>query len=68
MAYDEKLAERVRKALGGLPKIEEKKMMGGLRKRSRLNEKGVYERYYFQNSKDKMRMADLRSASYLISR
>lgn len=30
MAYNENLAERVRKALGGLPKVEEKKMMGGL--------------------------------------
>jgi TfoX/Sxy family transcriptional regulator of competence genes len=30
MAYDEKLAKRVRKKLAGLPNIEEKKMMGGL--------------------------------------
>jgi TfoX/Sxy family transcriptional regulator of competence genes len=30
MAYDEELVERVRKALAGLPKIEEKKMFGHL--------------------------------------
>jgi len=30
MAYDEKLATRVRKALSGESKVEEKKMMGGL--------------------------------------
>lgn len=30
MAYDEKLAERIRKKLGNLPNVEEKKMMGGL--------------------------------------
>lgn len=30
MAYSEKLAERVREALVGLPSIEEKAMMGGL--------------------------------------
>ena len=30
MAYDEKLAIRIRKALSGLKKVEEKKMMGGL--------------------------------------
>ncbi len=30
MAYDEKLAERIRKALTHLPKIKEKKMFGGL--------------------------------------
>ena len=30
MAYDEKLAERIREKLKGLPAIEEKKMMGGL--------------------------------------
>ena len=30
MAYDEKLAERIRKRLSTLPNIEEKKMMGGL--------------------------------------
>ena len=30
MAYNENIAERVRRALGGLPKVEEKKMMGGL--------------------------------------
>jgi TfoX/Sxy family transcriptional regulator of competence genes len=30
MAYDEKLAERIRKRLATLPNIEEKKMMGGL--------------------------------------
>ena len=30
MAYDENLAERVRKALDSLPEVEEKKMMGGL--------------------------------------
>lgn len=30
MAYDETLAERIRKRLATLPNIEEKKMMGGL--------------------------------------
>ncbi|MRG43674.1 hypothetical protein GFS24_01040 [Chitinophaga sp. SYP-B3965] len=30
MAYSEKLAERLRQALAGLPKVEEKKMFGGL--------------------------------------
>src|SRR5690606_11288214 len=30
MAYDEKLASRIRKRLSGLPDVEEKKMMGGL--------------------------------------
>ena len=30
MAYNEKLAERIRERLVGLPNIEEKKMMGGL--------------------------------------
>ena len=30
MAYDEKLAERIRKALARQKKVEEKKMMGGL--------------------------------------
>jgi TfoX/Sxy family transcriptional regulator of competence genes len=30
MAYEEKLADRIRKALAGLPNIEEKEMMGGL--------------------------------------
>ncbi len=30
MAYNEKLAERVRARLAGLPNVEEKKMMGGL--------------------------------------
>ena len=30
MPYDEKLAERVRKALKSQPTVEEKKMMGGL--------------------------------------
>ena len=30
MAYDEKLAERIRKKLEHLPNVEEKKMMGGL--------------------------------------
>jgi len=30
MAYNEKLAERVRSALAGLPKLEEKPMFGGL--------------------------------------
>lgn len=30
MAYNEKLANRIRKSLAGLPNIEEKKMMGGL--------------------------------------
>ncbi|MBK8874293.1 MAG: TfoX/Sxy family protein [Bacteroidetes bacterium] len=30
MAYDETLAERIRKKLGHLPNVEEKKMMGGL--------------------------------------
>ncbi len=30
MAYNEKLAERIRKRLHGIPNIEEKKMMGGL--------------------------------------
>lgn len=30
MAYSEKLADRIRKRLAGLPNIEEKKMMGGL--------------------------------------
>src|SRR5579872_4722026 len=30
MAYNEKLAERIRKRLAGLPNVEEKKMMGGL--------------------------------------
>lgn len=30
MAYDEKLAERIRKALAQLPKVQEKKMFGGL--------------------------------------
>lgn len=30
MAYDEKLADRIRERLAGLKNIEEKKMMGGL--------------------------------------
>jgi TfoX/Sxy family transcriptional regulator of competence genes len=30
MAYDEKLADRIRARLAGLPNVEEKKMMGGL--------------------------------------
>jgi TfoX/Sxy family transcriptional regulator of competence genes len=30
MAYDEKLAGRIRKALAHLPKVREKKMFGGL--------------------------------------
>ncbi len=30
MAYDEKLAERIRKALAQLPQVKEKKMFGGL--------------------------------------
>jgi len=30
MAYNEKLANRIRKQLAGLPNIEEKEMMGGL--------------------------------------
>jgi len=30
MAYDEKLADRIRQALSGPNKVEEKKMMGGL--------------------------------------
>ncbi len=30
MAYNEKLAKRVREALAGKRKVEEKKMMGGL--------------------------------------
>jgi len=30
MAYNEKLAERVREAFAGITKVEEKKMMGGL--------------------------------------
>lgn len=30
MAYDEKLADRIRETLIDLPKLEEKKMMGGL--------------------------------------
>lgn len=30
MAYDETLAQRVREGLAGRPKVEEKKMMGGL--------------------------------------
>lgn len=30
MAYSEKLAERLRQALAGVPKVEEKKMFGGL--------------------------------------
>jgi TfoX/Sxy family transcriptional regulator of competence genes len=30
MAYNEKLAERIRERLGDVPKVEEKKMMGGL--------------------------------------
>lgn len=30
MAYDEKLADRIRVALADLPKLEEKKMFGGL--------------------------------------
>jgi TfoX/Sxy family transcriptional regulator of competence genes len=30
MAYDEQLAQRMRDALGGLPGIEEKRMMGGV--------------------------------------
>ena len=30
MAYSEKLADRIRARLAGLPNIEEKKMMGGL--------------------------------------
>ena len=30
MAYSEKLADRIRHRLAGLPNIEEKKMMGGL--------------------------------------
>ena len=30
MAYDEHLAERIRKALADHPQVEEKKMMGGL--------------------------------------
>jgi hypothetical protein len=30
MAYSEKLAERLRQALAGIPHVEEKKMFGGL--------------------------------------
>lgn len=30
MAYSEKLAERLRQALAGIPNVEEKKMFGGL--------------------------------------
>ena len=30
MAYDEKLAERIRERMAGLPNVVEKKMMGGL--------------------------------------
>lgn len=30
MAYDEKLANRIRERFAGLPNVEEKKMMGGL--------------------------------------
>lgn len=30
MAFDEKLADRIRQALAQLPKVEEKKMFGGL--------------------------------------
>ena len=30
MAYDEKLADRIRKALAHLPKVKEKKMFSGL--------------------------------------
>jgi TfoX/Sxy family transcriptional regulator of competence genes len=30
MAYNEELAERVREALAHLPKVEEKKMFGGI--------------------------------------
>lgn len=30
MAYDEKLADRIRERLADLPSVEEKKMMGGL--------------------------------------
>jgi len=30
MAYNEKLADRIRKRLADLPKVEEKEMMGGL--------------------------------------
>ena len=30
MAYNEKLADRIREKLVDLPKVEEKKMMGGL--------------------------------------
>jgi TfoX/Sxy family transcriptional regulator of competence genes len=30
MAYDERLAERIREELAGVRKVEEKKMMGGL--------------------------------------
>ena len=30
MAYSQDLAQRVRKALSGVPQVEEKKMMGGL--------------------------------------
>lgn len=30
MAYNEKLADRIREALTGIPKAEEKQMMGGL--------------------------------------
>ena len=30
MAYNEQIADRVRKALSGVPKVEEKKMFGGL--------------------------------------
>ncbi|MCB9591895.1 MAG: TfoX/Sxy family protein [Sandaracinaceae bacterium] len=30
MAYDEKLADRIREALAGTPSLEEKKMFGGL--------------------------------------
>lgn len=30
MAYSEKLADRLRQALAGIPKVEEKKMFGGL--------------------------------------
>ena len=30
MAYNEKLADRIREALTGFPRVEEKKMMGGL--------------------------------------
>jgi hypothetical protein len=30
MAYDQELAQRMREALGGLPGLEEKRMMGGV--------------------------------------